>query len=127
MGNWIPNDPTLVVGILKISASYSPSPPEGFISPMTWGVEENVIERFARAGVREDKIRFERATPRVRVPGPPSELLAEFRSYYGPTMNAFRAAAATVARLSCKASWKPFSTIRTPRAVRARARFPGGF
>lgn len=50
MGNWIPNDPTLVAQILKISSSYSPPPPEGFISPMTWGVENNVIERFAGAG-----------------------------------------------------------------------------
>jgi ubiquinone/menaquinone biosynthesis C-methylase UbiE len=34
MGNWIPNDPTLVAQILKISAAYSPPLPEGFISPM---------------------------------------------------------------------------------------------
>ena len=54
MGNWIPNDPTLVAQILKISASYAPPPPEGFVSPMTWGVEENVIERFTAAGVPED-------------------------------------------------------------------------
>ena len=46
MGNWIPNDPTLVAQILKISSSYSPPPPEGFVSPMTWGVEDEVIERF---------------------------------------------------------------------------------
>jgi len=37
MGNWIPGDPTFVAQILKISAAYSPPPPEGFISPMTWG------------------------------------------------------------------------------------------
>ena len=37
MGNWIPNDPTLVAQILKISSSYTPPPPEGFVSPMTWG------------------------------------------------------------------------------------------
>src|SRR5215510_9379070 len=36
MGNWIPNDPTLVAQILKISSAYSPPPPEGFISPMLW-------------------------------------------------------------------------------------------
>src|SRR6185295_15933961 len=35
MGNWIPNDPTLVAQVLKISSAYSPPPPEGFISPMT--------------------------------------------------------------------------------------------
>jgi SAM-dependent methyltransferase len=92
MGNWIPNDPTLVAQILKISSSYSPPPPDGFISPMTWGVEENVIERFAGAGVPNDKISFERDTYAFNFPGPPSALLAEFRTYYGPTMNAFEAA-----------------------------------
>ena len=94
MGNWIPNDPTLVAQILKISASYSPPPPEGFVSPMTWGVEDNVIERFVGAGVPEENISFERDTYTFNFPGLPSELLAEFRTYYGPTMNAFEAAAA---------------------------------
>ncbi len=94
MGNWIPNDPTLVAQILKISSSYSPPPPEGFISPMTWGVEENVIERFAAAGVAAEKISFERDTYTFNYPGTPSDLLAAFRTYYGPTMNAFEAATA---------------------------------
>ena len=94
MGNWIPNDPTLVAQILRISASYSPPPPEGFVSPMTWGVEENVIERFAGAGVPQERISFERDTYTFSLPGPPAELLAGFRTYYGPTMNAFEAAAA---------------------------------
>jgi SAM-dependent methyltransferase len=92
MGNWIPNDPTLVAQILKISASYSPPPPEGFISPMTWGVESNVTERFAAAGVPEHKISFVRDTYSFNFPGPPSELVDEFRKFYGPTMNAFEAA-----------------------------------
>src|SRR5213083_101194 len=94
MGNWIPNDPTLVAQILKISSSYSAPPPEGFISPMTWGVEENVIERFAAAGVPEEKISFARDTYTFNYPGTPSDLLAAFRTYYGPTMNAFEAATA---------------------------------
>jgi hypothetical protein len=94
MGNWIPNDPTLVAQILKISASYSPPPPEGFVSPMTWGVEDNVIERFAAAGVPKEKISFERDTYTFNFPGAPSELVGLFRTYYGPTMNAFEAAAA---------------------------------
>jgi hypothetical protein len=94
MGNWIPNDPTLVAQILKISASYSPPPPEGFVSPMTWGVEENVIERFVGAGVPEEKISFERDTYTFNYPGTPSELVGLFRTYYGPTMNAFEAAGA---------------------------------
>ena len=94
MGNWIPNDPTLVAQILKISSAYSPPPPEGFVSPMTWGVEENVVERFTAAGVPEEQISFARDTYTFSFAGAPSELFARFRTYYGPTMNAFEAAAA---------------------------------
>ncbi len=92
MGNWIPGDPTLVAQILKISGAYAPPPPEGFISPVTWGVEANVVERFTGAGVPEEKISFARDTCNFNYPEPPSALLAAFRTYYGPTMNAFEAA-----------------------------------
>src|SRR5881296_3748449 len=95
MGNWIPNDPTLVAQILRISSSYSPPPPDGFVSPMTWGVEDDVIERFTQVGVPEERISFERATYTFNFPGAPSELVGWFRSYYGPTMNAYAAAEAT--------------------------------
>jgi ubiquinone/menaquinone biosynthesis C-methylase UbiE len=93
MGNWIPNDPTLVAQILKISSAYSPPPPDDFVSPMTWGVEDDVVDRFTQAGVSKQRISFERDTYTFNYPGPPSELVAQFRSYYGPTMNAFEAAA----------------------------------
>src|SRR5216117_2262259 len=92
MGNWIPNDPTLVAQILKISSNYTPPPPEGFVSPMTWGIESNVIERFAGAGVPAENISFARDTFTFNFPGTPSALVDEFRKYYGPTMNAFEAA-----------------------------------
>src|SRR5881398_3813279 len=92
MGNWIPNDPTLVAQILRISSSYTPPPPEGFVSPMTWGIEGNVIERFASAGVPAGKISFARDTFTFNFAGPPSAYVDEFRKYYGPTMNAFEAA-----------------------------------
>ena len=92
MGNWIPGDPTLVAQILKISSAHTPPPPEGFVSPMTWGVESNVIERFAGAGVPADKISFTRDTFTFNYPSPPAVLVDEFRKYYGPTMNAFEAA-----------------------------------
>jgi SAM-dependent methyltransferase len=92
MGNWIPGDPTLVAQILKISSAYTPPPPEGFISPMAWGVESNVIERFAAAGVPAAKVSFVRDTFVFNYPSAPAGLLAEFRKYYGPTMNAFDAA-----------------------------------
>ena len=92
MGNWIPNDPTLVAQILKTSAAYTPPPPEGFVSPMTWGVEANVIERFASAGIPQNDVSFVRDTYRFNFPGTPSRFVDEFRRYYGPTMNAFEAA-----------------------------------
>src|SRR4029077_11276883 len=92
MGNWIPNDPTLVAQILKISSAYTPPPPEGFVSPMMWGIETKVIERFTGAGIPADKISFERDTFVFNYPGKPSALMEEFRKFYGPTMNAFEAA-----------------------------------
>jgi SAM-dependent methyltransferase len=92
MGNWIPNDPTLVAQILKISSAYSPPPPEGFVSPMTWGIESDVIERFAGAGVPKDRISFVRDTYTFNYPGAPMAFVEAFRKYYGPTMNAFEAA-----------------------------------
>jgi len=92
MGNWIPNDPTLVAQILKISAAHTPPPPAGFVSPMTWGVEDTVIERFAAAGIAAANLAFSRDTFTFRYPGAPAAFVEEFRSYYGPTMNAFDAA-----------------------------------
>ena len=91
MGNWIPGDPTLVAQILKISSAYSPPPPEGFVSPMTWGVEENVIERFGCGSARGADL-LERATrtrSRIRSRRPS---FSPIPAYYGPTMNAFEAA-----------------------------------
>ena len=92
MGNWIPGDPTLVAQILKVCSAYTPPPPEGFVSPMTWGVESNVIERFARAGILAEKISFSKDTFVFNYPGSPAAFVEEFRKYYGPTMNAFEAA-----------------------------------
>ena len=92
MGNWIPGDPTLVAQILKTSAAYTPPPPEGFVSPMTWGDEAKVRERFEAAGISPQNISFERATWYFRGDGSPIDLFETFRRYYGPTMNAFEAA-----------------------------------
>jgi ubiquinone/menaquinone biosynthesis C-methylase UbiE len=92
MGNWIPDDPTLVAQILRISSAYSPPPPEGFVSPMTWGIEGNVVERFAAAGVRKERISFARETWTFNFADTPSEYVRAFLKYYGPTMNAYEAA-----------------------------------
>lgn len=92
MGNWIPGDPTLVAQILKISSAYTPPPPEGFISPMLWGVESHVIERFTNAGIPKENISFTKETFTFDAAYSSSELVNTFRNYYGPTMNAFEAA-----------------------------------
>lgn len=92
MGNWIPGDPTLVAQILKISSAYMPPPPEGFISPMLWGIEKNVVERFVSAGITEENISFDKETFTFKAPYKPAEFVEVFKNYYGPTMNAFEAA-----------------------------------
>ena len=95
MGNWIPGDPTFVAQILKISSAYSPPPPEGFVSPMTWGMEDKIVERFVQAGIPADHITCERDTFVFRAPVSASEYLNWFREMYGPTMNASAAAEAS--------------------------------
>jgi ubiquinone/menaquinone biosynthesis C-methylase UbiE len=92
MGNWIPGDPTLVAQILKISSTYTPPPPEGFISPMLWGIESNVIERFGSAGIAKENISFLKDSFTFKAPISPTEFVDRFKNYYGPTMNAFEAA-----------------------------------
>lgn len=94
MGNWIPNDATSFVSqLLKISASFTPPPPEGFISPMTWGVHTHIIERFGQAGVPKEKISMVKDTYYFIAPGKsPAQFIDSFRRFYGPTMNAFEAA-----------------------------------
>jgi ubiquinone/menaquinone biosynthesis C-methylase UbiE len=92
MGNWIPGDPTLVAQILKVSSAYTPPPPEGFVSPMMWGVENHVIERFENAGIPKENVSFKRETFTFRSETSPADFVTLFRQYYGPTMNAFEAA-----------------------------------
>ena len=92
MGNWIPGDPTLVAQILKTSAAFAPPPPEGFVSPMLWGQEDKVRERFAKAGIADAALTVERDSFVFRHDGPPAELVDRFTQYYGPTMNAVDAA-----------------------------------
>src|SRR5712691_1208217 len=94
MGNWIPNDPTSFVSqLLKISSAFTPPPPEGFVSPMTWGVDTHIIERFGKAGVPREKISMAKDTFRFISPDQsPADLIESFRRFYGPTMNAYEAA-----------------------------------
>src|SRR5436190_20390682 len=92
MGNWIPGDPTLVAQILKISSAYTPPPPAGFISPMLWGSEKEVIERFGKAGIAKEQISFSKDVFTFQASYSAVSFVNTFRNYYGPTMNAFEAA-----------------------------------
>jgi SAM-dependent methyltransferase len=94
MGNWIPNDPTSFVSqLLKISSAFTPPPPEGFVSPMSWGVEAQILERFGQAGVPREKISLTKDTFTFASPdSDPGKFIEAFRQFYGPTMNAFEAA-----------------------------------
>jgi SAM-dependent methyltransferase len=93
MGNWIPNDPTLVAQIFKICSAYLPPPPVGSVSPVEWGVESHVCERFARSGVSAERIAFARDRFIFNFPTEPANVVEKFQKYYGPTMLAFEAAA----------------------------------
>jgi ubiquinone/menaquinone biosynthesis C-methylase UbiE len=96
MGNWIPNDETFVSQLLKISSSFMPPPPDGFVSPMTWGVESNILERFGQAGIPEEKVSMVKDTYYfMSSEQSPADFIDLFRRFYGPTMNAFEAAGAT--------------------------------
>jgi ubiquinone/menaquinone biosynthesis C-methylase UbiE len=93
MGNWIPNDLTFVSQLLKISSAFTPPPPEGFVSPMTWGVESHIIERFGQAGVPKENISTVKDTFYFASPDTsPTRFIELFRDFYGPTMNAYEAA-----------------------------------
>ena len=93
MGNWIPNDPTFVSQLLKISSAYTPPPPEGFVSPMTWGVESHIAERFGKAGVPAENISIKTGTYYFTSPDQsPTHFIDLFEEFYGPTMNAMDAA-----------------------------------
>ena len=93
MGNWIPSDPTFVSQLLKVSSAFTPPPPEGFVSPMTWGVNTHVVERFGQAGVPQEKISMVKDTFHFKSSDKsPEHFIDLFRRFYGPTMNAFEAA-----------------------------------
>lgn len=127
MGNWIPNDPTLVAQILKISASYSPPPPEGFVSPMLWGVDEHVHERFQSAGMRKENIQLAKDTYNFNFSVPPNEAVDLFRLYYGPTMNAFDAAEKNGKADDLKRELRELFTSQNTSKVSGHTRLPATF
>lgn len=94
MANWIPGDPTFVSELLRITSAFTPPPPEGFISPMLWGVEKHIRERFGAAGIPAENVRMTPATfTFLSSDQSPERFIELFRDFYGPTMNAYAAAA----------------------------------
>jgi SAM-dependent methyltransferase len=93
MGNWIPNDPgSFASELLRESMAFMPPPPEGFVSPMLWGVESNVLERFGKAGIPKDRVQMKKDVYLFDAPIDAERFVDVFHRYYGPTMNAFEAA-----------------------------------
>ncbi|WP_408662951.1 class I SAM-dependent methyltransferase [Jatrophihabitans sp.] len=127
MGNWIPGDPTLVAQLLRISSAYSPPPPEGFVSPVTWGIDKDVVERFTGAGVPADDISFARDTYTFELDASPSEFLATFKTYYGPTMNAYQAAEANGRAAELHAELEELFTSQNTNATDATTCIPATF
>lgn len=127
MGNWIPGDPTLVAQILRISGSYSPPPPEGFVSPMTWGVEDHIRERFNAAGAKQESISCERDTYVFDFAGEPKDLVSVFRQYYGPTMNAFDAAGANGRAADLQAELESLFETQNTSTSKGRTVIPATF
>jgi SAM-dependent methyltransferase len=127
MGNWIPGDPTLVAQVLRISASYSPPPPEGFVSPMLWGNEAEVTARFAAAGVPAANVSFARKTYFFKADMSPADFLSVFRDFYGPSMNAFAAAASTGRRKALQAELEALFIAQNQSAQPGRTEVPATF
>jgi SAM-dependent methyltransferase len=83
MANWTP---TGFIGKMFKTMTSHVAPPAGMPSPVLWGVEETVRERFGEGISRLD------AQPqniRWVFPLSPAEVVEHFRLYYGPTQKAF--------------------------------------
>jgi ubiquinone/menaquinone biosynthesis C-methylase UbiE len=127
MGNWIPGDPTLVAQILKVCSAYTPPPPDGFVSPMLWGVKENVTERFVAAGVAKENISFANETFTFKAPYPPFEFVNMFKRYYGPTMNAFESAEKNNQAVQLQSELEVLFTEQNKSAANGSTHIPANF
>jgi len=83
MANWTP---TGFIGKMFKTMTSHVAPPAGMPSPVLWGVEETVRERFG-----EGISKLDANTQNIRwvFPFSPAEVVEHFRLYYGPTQKAF--------------------------------------
>jgi ubiquinone/menaquinone biosynthesis C-methylase UbiE len=85
MANWTPGG--FIGQMFKITSSHIPPPP-GMTSPVLWGVEEKVRERFGE-GISKVETRLQKVT--WAFPFSPAEVVEHFRLYYGPAQKAMGA------------------------------------
>lgn len=83
MANWTPNG--FIGQMFKTISSYV-APPPGMPSPLMWGVEETVRERF---GEGISKLEAKPQNIKFAFPFSPAEVVEHFRTYYGPAQKAF--------------------------------------
>ena len=85
MTNWVPT--SFIAEFAKATAKHVP-PPEGVPSPLLWGDEATVRERFAD-GI--DGLELTRVVVPLAYPFAVEETVEHYRTYYGPTQRAFDA------------------------------------
>jgi 2-polyprenyl-3-methyl-5-hydroxy-6-metoxy-1,4-benzoquinol methylase len=85
MANWTPSG---FVGLMFKTMAHHVPPPPNMPSPLLWGDETVVRQRFA-TGVKE--LTFTRRLYPFHYVFPPRDVVDFFRSYYGPTNRAFAA------------------------------------
>lgn len=85
MANWTPSG--FIGQMFKTTSAHVPPPP-GMTSPVLWGVEETVRERFGE-GISKLDTKLQKIT--WVFPFSPAEVVEHFRLYYGPTQKAFGA------------------------------------
>ena len=85
MANWTPEGH--IGEMFKVTGKHVPPPPN-IPSPLKWGDEATVRERF-RDGISE--LKLTRRMCRFNLPFTPAEVVEHFRTYYGPTQRAFAA------------------------------------
>jgi len=85
MANWTPAG--FIGQMFKTTAAYVPPPP-GMTSPVLWGKEDVVRERF---GDGVSQIETKPVILTFAFPFSPAEVVEHFRVYYGPANKAFAA------------------------------------
>jgi SAM-dependent methyltransferase len=83
MANWTPE--AFTGQMFKAGAKHVPPPP-GMPSPVLWGSEDTVRERFSE-GISD--LKFERRKIIFTYPFGPDEVVEHFRKYFGPTQKQF--------------------------------------